>query len=155
MRKSIVKGFTLIELLVVISIIGVLASVVLASLSDARNAARDAKIKTEIKQVQTALEMFRNDNNGKYPRHKDGGLHLKDLNGLSAWGANNDITPYIKPIPNTPHPGFPNYGYWSVVSGGSADIAYTLRVQLSNSSTSCAINVGGGNPGWSSLPPCY
>ena len=40
---KIQKGFTLIELLVVISIIGLLASGVLASLNSARMKARDAK----------------------------------------------------------------------------------------------------------------
>lgn len=54
-------GFTLIELLVVISIIGVLASVVLSSLESARAGARDAQRISDLRQIQTALEMYRND----------------------------------------------------------------------------------------------
>ncbi len=52
------KGFTLIELLVVISIIGVLSSVVLASLNTARAKARDAKRKMDMKTISTALQLY-------------------------------------------------------------------------------------------------
>ncbi len=52
------EGFTLIELLVVIAIIGLLSSVVLASLNSARVKARDAVRKQTLKQVQTALELY-------------------------------------------------------------------------------------------------
>ncbi len=64
MHKS--KGFTLIELLVVISIIALLSSVVLSSLNTARQRSRDAKRMSDLRQIQTALELYY-DANGRYP----------------------------------------------------------------------------------------
>lgn len=64
--QNTTRGFTLIELLVVIAIIGMLSSVVLASLNSAREKARDAKRMSDMRQLQTALEMYYNDNNS-YP----------------------------------------------------------------------------------------
>ena len=60
------RGFTLIELLVVVAIIGILSSVVLASLNSARAKGRDAKRLSDMLQVQIALEMYY-DSNGSYP----------------------------------------------------------------------------------------
>jgi len=52
------RGFTLIELLVVIAIIAMLSSVVLSSLNSARQKSRDARRLADIKQIQTALELY-------------------------------------------------------------------------------------------------
>jgi type II secretion system protein G len=60
------QGFTLIELLVVIAIIGILSSVVLASLNTARQKARDAKRISDVKNIQLALELYF-DTNSEYP----------------------------------------------------------------------------------------
>lgn len=64
MRDNIYKrGFTLIELLVVIAIIGILSSVVLASLSSARLKGADSKIKSELSSIRTEAELFHDDPN--------------------------------------------------------------------------------------------
>lgn len=65
-RKNKKPGFTLIELLVVIAIIGILATLAVVSLQQARKNARDVKRVADIKQIQTALELYFNDQ-GYYP----------------------------------------------------------------------------------------
>ncbi|MEK7464101.1 MAG: prepilin-type N-terminal cleavage/methylation domain-containing protein [Patescibacteria group bacterium] len=60
------KGFTLIELLVVISIIGLLSSVVFASVSVAKAKGRDAKRISDIRQIKIAMELYK-DSTGYYP----------------------------------------------------------------------------------------
>jgi prepilin-type N-terminal cleavage/methylation domain-containing protein len=61
------KGFTLIELLVVIAIIGLLSSIVLASLSGARSKSRDTKRVAEMRSIETALTLYALSNNGYIP----------------------------------------------------------------------------------------
>jgi prepilin-type N-terminal cleavage/methylation domain-containing protein len=58
------KGYTLIELLVVIAIIGILSSVVLASLNTARGKGNDAKVKAQLSGLRAAAEIFNDTNSG-------------------------------------------------------------------------------------------
>lgn len=55
------RGFTLIELLVAISIIGVLSSFLLANFVGVRQRARDGVRKADLRQIQSALELYRSD----------------------------------------------------------------------------------------------
>ena len=59
-------GFTLIELLVVIAIIGLLSSIVLASLGTARNKARDAATKVQLSEARAQAELYAQANGGFY-----------------------------------------------------------------------------------------
>ncbi len=64
--KNNKSGFTLVELLVVIAIIAILATLAIVALQQARKSARDAKRIADIRQMQTALELYYNDW-GQYP----------------------------------------------------------------------------------------
>lgn len=65
------RGFTIIELLVVVAIIGILAGVIIASVADSRQRARDARRKTELKSIENAVELYAGFNNGKFPTSLD------------------------------------------------------------------------------------
>jgi len=103
-------GFTLIELLVVIAIIAILASVIFVSLATTRAKARDAKRIADLKQVQTALELYRNDNGG-YP--------IGNWNTPTLWTTNLTtalVNPgYISSIPLDPV-GTDFYRFYSNIS---------------------------------------
>jgi prepilin-type N-terminal cleavage/methylation domain-containing protein len=55
--KKLQKGFTLIELLVVIAIIGILASVVLVNVNNARNRGRAASVQSSLSSLRGIMEL--------------------------------------------------------------------------------------------------
>ncbi len=61
MKKN--KGFTLIELLVVIAIIGILSSVVLASLNKARGKGANGAVKSNLNNIRAQAELVYSNNN--------------------------------------------------------------------------------------------
>ncbi len=93
--KNSKSGFTLIELLVVIAIIGILSSVVLASLKSARVKARDARRQADIRQLMTALELYFNNNN-VYPSIGSDG------SGYNVAGLATPLSGLIAKIPTDP-----------------------------------------------------
>lgn len=88
-------GFTLIEMLVVIGIIAVLAGLIMPSLGTSQMKARDAKRKSDLKQIQKALEIFRQDQDPvAFPT--DGSF----LNLATSWASG--ATVYMSTVPSDP-----------------------------------------------------
>jgi len=119
------KGFTLIELLVVIAIIGLLSTLAVVSLNSARQKSRDAKRVADVKQIQTALELFFQDQNG-YPGETAasvlGGTNYACLDATS-FTATGCSSPYMGLVPSAPTPPSGNtytYSAWTDSAKGTA-----------------------------------
>ena len=122
-------GFTLIELIVVIAILGILSTIGLTSFRTSQIKSRDAKRKSDLEQVQRALEMYMNDV-GHYPNSTAIGGTI----GSFSWGVEfKDAkgTIYMKELPKDPT-GNTEYCYKSVVAPTVAT-SYQLYAKLENS----------------------
>lgn len=98
------KGFTLIELLVTISIIGILASLTLASYSAAQQKARDGIRKNDLAQVKRALELAKADcTSSAYYPYKTGADIKAAYTALSTFmGQGSTANSYMSPVPTDP-----------------------------------------------------
>lgn len=123
------SGFTLIELLVVIAIIGLLSTLAIVALDSARQKSRDVKRVSEVRQLQTALELYFNDQES-YPGTGEGapkitlgeasalvfcarsdGIVCRDGNDCGFVSAESDCDPgggefrtYMGQVPSSPKP---------------------------------------------------
>ena len=163
MLKKSSQGFTLVELLVVVLILGVLSGVVLAVLNSSgiQQKARDSQRKSDLKIVQSALELYFADNR-MYPDNRLSWIPAHNIPG---------ITSYVNPVPTDPKPFGTTNAACSATSSGYLyrsnssspyGRAYVLsaRMELSASASDGACNtlsncntglIGGCN----CAAPCY
>ncbi len=111
------KGFSLIELLVVIAIIGLLSTMAVVSLNNARVKARDTRRMGDIKAIQTAIEMYKTQ-------------QTTDVvpNGANWAAVGTQLASYMTALPSDPN----NSGVYSYVycRNATADSKYLIGAIL-------------------------
>lgn len=142
LRLSAGAGFTLVELLIVMGVIGVLASSLILIIDPIgqMGKARDAKIKSNVSQLQTALELYRSDC-GNYPTSITSGGSLTSSTPTCSGYSGPQIM-YLQTIPA--FAASPNFTY--VPSSGNQIYTITACLEKNDTSdgtishTACTIN---------------
>lgn len=103
------QSFSLVEILVVVTIISLLAGIAASSYAQFIRQSRDAKRKTDIEQVRSAIEMYRNFNNvyptgGAAPGMEFGTGDITDATST-----------YLSKLPNDPRSAYTYY--YEYISG--------------------------------------
>ncbi len=119
--KTLQRGFTLIELLVVIAIIGILSSIVLASLSSARQKGEDAAIQTTLSNMRAQAELY-------YSSFGTYGPALTEAVCPTAGVTGNLASTIFSPTTS-------QGGLWALVSG--------LNTRATNANTICSVETNG------------
>lgn len=154
MERSTQKGFTLIELLVVIAIIGVLSSVVLASLNTARGRANDASRLSVARSLQTGLDLYLLAN-AAYPTVSGGSCGGWHSSGSSATFIDAVVSGGFAPAVKDPNTAFEdscgNFAYYRYDAGAygcpvSQGAYYVLGIRTTDTAGGARHAT---SPGWS------
>jgi len=114
MKKTV--GFTVVEIVVVVSVIAILSSVVFANLNQASAQSRDAKRQADLRNLQTAIELYRQ-KEGRYPAGCRGANEWSGQSGTDyACSSGNEYIigltyEYISVLPTDPKLNGTNSGY--------------------------------------------
>lgn len=129
-------GFTLIELLIVVAIIGILSTLLMANFIGVRQRARDAQRKSDIRQIQSALELYRSDIGSYPPAGGATSLNNTTCPTPGALTSNSGTITYMNQIPCDPLSSgssvYNNGNYYYSTTGST----YTLGACLENTADS-------------------
>ncbi|MCM8787803.1 MAG: type II secretion system GspH family protein [Candidatus Omnitrophica bacterium] len=138
MKVNKKRGFTLIELLIVISILGILTSLLLANMQNARARGRDARRKKDLNELRTALRMYYNDYQS-YPSGLNGQIRGCNPPQTFTWGNpfSCGTNTYMSLLPKDPLSS-QNY-YYAQTGSGEGFVVYACLENRSDpdGSNSC------------------
>jgi prepilin-type N-terminal cleavage/methylation domain-containing protein len=162
------RAFTLVELLVVIAIIGLLSTVAVVATTSTRSKARDTKRIADIKQIMTAMYLYRENNPaGTYPNPtalgcaaSTGGYYcLGQTDSQTCWASsefhgcdllNSALSSYIAKIPDDPENVTGKHGdaYLYLFSGSNSGVTAPFLHWGMDQQTSANICMGGASGQW-------
>lgn len=123
------NGFTLIELLVVIAVIGILASVVMASLTSARVKSRNTRRSSDIVQLRNAFNLGL-EGAGSLPNNA-GAWSCVSMSCYQGWAGNPSnatvdayLAPYLSSKPSDPAGGSREYGGYLYNTAWAGSVRY-------------------------------
>jgi len=135
------RAFTLIELLIAITIIAILIGAGTYTWMNGQMKGRDGRRKEDLKQVQSALELYAHEN-GQYPNANSNNIQCNTSDGDTTvifWG--NEFkcgtpmsTTYMQKLPSDPI-GPINYKYYPVADTRGKIANYVIWSTLENTST--------------------
>ena len=143
MQKMLQRGFTLIELLVVIAIIGILAAVVLTSLSGAQESAQDRSVQQTLGSAASAAQIYYNQSGFSYEDMCLSSADPSDVHDLLVSLGNNFATlTFTAATPATPmSDAVPAAG---VIHCSSTATEFAVAATLSNGNAWCVDASGSG-----------
>ena len=118
-RSARSRGFTLIEIMVVVVILGILAAIVVPRVMDRPDDARITKAKTDIRALESALNLYRLDNFA-YPTTNQGLQALVERPRTGPEPRNYRASGYMDRLPKDPWGG--DYQYLNPGTQGEIDI---------------------------------
>lgn len=151
-KQNIRLGFTLVELLVVVAIIGLLSTVAAVSLNQSRIKSRDTKRLADMRQIQNALALYYDANNGSLP--------WSDCDGCGCWDVGNKDHPLLggsiagvmgtTPRDSTATGDCSGYFYYQYPAGSAGcDVSKGNFYVLGVADMETSPGVYPGSPGWS------
>jgi len=147
------KGMTLVELLIVIAVFSLLVTGVIVAINPTAQIGKsnDAKRKSDLAQLQRALEVYYQDK-GVYPNNPGPGTYTINDGGAKNWGTS--WSPYMTTLPKDPL-SVNKYVYYSPTSGACvnnqcyfiyANLQQTKDPQSCNGGAACSSIATNGIP---------